>query len=236
MRYLWILFLCIGCNINSHSDVRMPSSSCQAKESVSIQKDSLYTIWNDIVDSMVLSGRNKFIDNRYFQNLVEEMGRLNKEEKIFKLVLPSLSANRTLYFMHHLNGATGVAISSYWGKINKSRVRSSDIYTYRFYRYKKNLSYFKDEYDDSVKIYHTEELNNYSEELLSLCNKWDTTAIMTREDLLEPMRDDTYVFAVRVIIKDNSKYTLQYIPVMRNLDSETIVGYPSHMVIPEPSK
>ena len=79
-------------------------------------------------------------------------------------------------------------------------------------------------------------MNNYSEELLSLCNKWDTTAIMTREDLLEPMRDDTYVFAVRVIIKDNSKYTLQYIPVMRNLDSETIVGYPSHMVIPEPSK
>lgn len=141
--------------------MRMPSSSCQAKDSVSIQKDSLYTIWNDIVDSMVLSGKNMFIDNNYFQSLVEEVGRLNKEEQIFKLVLPSLSANRTLYFIHYLNGATGAATSSYWEKINKSRVHSSDIYTYRFYRYKKNLSYFKNEYDDSVKIYHTEELNNY---------------------------------------------------------------------------
>ena len=235
MRHFNLIFIfCIGCMCctNSYPKISDISLSNDEERGIEEQQDSLNYIWNQITDSMVVLGKHFFYDNKSCQRLIEDGGKLNKDKKVYELILPSLSTHNTLYFINWFSTETSRYTFSYWKKTDKNNIRSSDIYTYTNYRYKKNQSLFKDEYGDSVKVYHTNELNIYSEEFLSSCNKWDTTVLKTRKELLNPMRENEHILAFRVIIKNNM-YTIQCVPVVRNILLGNKIGSPTYEIISE---
>lgn len=226
MKYYSIIFFLCGCTCCSHTGLKTPESYnyTEADRIIQEQQDSLVFLWNQIADSMIVLEKQYFHNDIYCQNLIEEGGKLNKEEKVCRIVTPSLFANHTLYFVNWFSTKTGKYRFSFWEKNDKAITNSGDIYTYRYYRYKSNISNYKDEYGDSVKVYHTDEMNDYSDIFLSLCNKWDTTAIKTRKDLLSPMREDEHILVFRVIMKERNMYIIQCIPVIRNIGVGDQVG------------
>lgn len=234
MRY-WIIYVCVvweGCICCSHSVSYPQDNLIQIEEetSSSEQRDSLLLLWNQIADSMAVLEKRHFHNDVLCHELIEKSRALNKEEKVFKLVLPSLSANHIMYFINKFYTATGRYSFSFWEKTNKN-TRLVDLHTYRYHCYKKTPSYFKDEYGDSVKVYHKDEFNPYSDMFLSFCNKWDTTALMSRKDLLSPMREDEHILVSMVIMKEGNSFTIQCVHVIRNIQEGDQVGSPTFEII-----
>lgn len=233
MKYTLLILLCIGCTNNLHPVENGSKYSLLDKEQKKIEEDTLHLLWYEIVDSIVSMGNNYFLNDAGCQQLIKKGGKLNKEAKVFKLISNSLSENRTLFFINKIETFTGNVIFSFWEFNNKENINSSDIYTYRYYRYRKNDLGYKNEYIDSVKIYHTDEMDIYSEAFLSACNKWDTPMMSKNEDLLEPMREDVHILAYRLIIKKGKAFTIQQIPVITKSDNDIEISMPPYEIIPE---
>lgn len=219
----------------THSSTTISDIPISIEEDRGIQKqqDSLKSIWNQITDSMIVLGKQYFRNNKSCQRLIEDGGLLNKEKKVYELISSSLSTHHTMYFINWFSTETGKYMFSFWEKTERETISPSEIYTYRYYRYKKNLSYYKNEYDDSVKVYHTDELNIYSDKFLSSCNKWDTTVFKKRKELLKPMREDEHILVFRVILKEDNMFTIQCVPIIRNLYFGEKVGSPTYEIISE---
>ena len=230
--HLIILLFCLVYICCSNSGRQAPDITIHVNEDGTVmeQQNLLRTLWNEITDSMVVLEKLYFRHDTICHRLIEESGKLNKEEKVFELLSSSLSANHTLYFINWFSIVTRKYTFSFWDKDYKEKDISNNIYTYRYYHYKKNLSSFINEYGDSVKIYNTNELNNYSDEFLSLCNKWDTIAIKRSADLLSPLREDEHIIVFMVNLKKGNKFTIHCVPIMKKSYGDNI-GSPTYEVI-----
>lgn len=234
-RFLYILFafLYVGCVGSPHSGVKATDTlNVDTVPVVQEIKDPLYSTWNNIVDSIVSLGKEYFHNDNNCRELIDLVGELNKEDEVFKLVSPSLSENHTSFILLEINAFICKVTSSFWERSPKKRIRAGDIYTYKYLRYKTTPSQRRIQ-GDSIKIYHADDWTFFPDDFLTVCNKWDTVALKTDINVLPLMKDYNYVFAIRVKINKRDEFSIDFIPVIRNIDYDNLVGDPPYAVIPD---
>lgn len=228
--YLYVFFM-LGCLDKSHQankDKQSEIINLSAKN----KYDTTRLQWNNLVDSMIILGRRHFSNDYHIQTLLQDGILLNKEDLVYKTIKPLCELGDTILFIIKFDTSTKKGVTSFWKYQGDSDIDLYNMYHYTRISITKNVSPFKVETLDSVKIYHDYDFEPpYSKAFFNACNRWDTLALQQDNSLDRTMRETAHRFVYRVILTSSDNHKIECTSVIRQVCAGEQISEPSSSII-----